>query len=146
MSGTKKAFQKYSLNEHKVHFLDFLLFTFRFKFCIYLFLAAQGLCCWVRTFSTVTVWLVWLSVEQGSLCCSLRASHHGGFSCCEAQALHPADSVVAVRGLNICGTQTYLLLCMWNLPRKEIEPLSPALAGRFLSTVPPGKSHLLDFN
>ena len=30
---------------------------------------------------------------------------------------------------------------MWNLPRPGIEPMSPALAGGFLSTVPPGKSH-----
>ena len=30
---------------------------------------------------------------------------------------------------------------MWNLPRPGIEPVSPALAVGFLSTVPPGKSH-----
>ena len=29
---------------------------------------------------------------------------------------------------------------MWNLPRTGIEPVSPALAGRFLITGPPGKS------
>ena len=28
----------------------------------------------------------------------------------------------------------------WNLPRPGIKPVSPALAGGFLSTVPPGKS------
>ncbi|KAJ8788184.1 hypothetical protein J1605_005483 [Eschrichtius robustus] len=28
---------------------------------------------------------------------------------------------------------------MWDLPRPGIEPVSPALAGRFLTTVPPGK-------
>ena len=28
---------------------------------------------------------------------------------------------------------------MWNLPRSGIKPLSPALAGRFLTTKPPGK-------
>ena len=28
---------------------------------------------------------------------------------------------------------------MWNLPRVGIEPVSPALAGRFLTTGPPGK-------
>ena len=31
---------------------------------------------------------------------------------------------------------------MWNLPRPGFQPLSPALAGRFLSTGPPGKSCL----
>ena len=29
---------------------------------------------------------------------------------------------------------------MWNLTRPGMEPVFPALAGRFLSTVPPGKS------
>ena len=29
---------------------------------------------------------------------------------------------------------------MWNLPRPGIEPMTPALAGRFLTTGPPGKS------
>ena len=29
---------------------------------------------------------------------------------------------------------------MWDLPGSGIEPVSPALAGGFLSTVPPGKS------
>ena len=29
---------------------------------------------------------------------------------------------------------------MWDLPRPGIEPVSPALASRFLTTAPPGKS------
>ena len=29
---------------------------------------------------------------------------------------------------------------MWNLPRPGVKPVSPALAGGFLPTVPPGKS------
>ena len=28
---------------------------------------------------------------------------------------------------------------MWDLPRPGLEPLSPALAGRFSTAVPPGK-------
>ena len=28
---------------------------------------------------------------------------------------------------------------MWDLPGPGLEPVSPALAGRFLTTVPPGK-------
>ena len=30
---------------------------------------------------------------------------------------------------------------MWDLPRPGLEPVSPALAGRFLTTAPPGKPH-----
>ena len=29
---------------------------------------------------------------------------------------------------------------MWDLPGPGLEPVSPALAGRFLTTEPPGKS------
>ena len=29
---------------------------------------------------------------------------------------------------------------MWDLPGQGLEPVSPALAGRFLTTEPPGKS------
>ena len=28
---------------------------------------------------------------------------------------------------------------MWDLPRPGLEPVSPALAGRFLTSAPPGK-------
>ena len=36
---------------------------------------------------------------------------------------------------------------MWDLPRPGLEPVSPAFAGGFLTTVPPGKSlSLLLFN
>ena len=31
---------------------------------------------------------------------------------------------------------------MWDLPRPRLEPVSPALAGRFSTTVPPGKPQL----
>ena len=34
---------------------------------------------------------------------------------------------------------------MWNLPTPGIEPVPSALAGRFLSTAPPGKSASLSF-
>ena len=38
-----------------------------------------------------------------------------------------------------------LLHSMWDLPRSEIEPLSPALAGQFLTTGPPEKSYGIVF-
>ena len=34
---------------------------------------------------------------------------------------------------------------MWDLPRPGLEPLSPALAGRFSTTAPPGKPNQYDF-
>ena len=47
-------------------------------------------------------------------------------------------SVVAACELSSCGSET---LDMWDPSGPGIEPVSPALAGRFLSTVPPGKSY-----
>ena len=34
---------------------------------------------------------------------------------------------------------------MWDLPRPGLEPVSPALAGRFLTTAPPGKALYIVF-
>ena len=42
---------------------------------------------------------------------------------------------------------TWDLRCgMWDLPRPGLEPVSPALAGRFLTTAPPGKPHVTLLN
>ena len=43
------------------------------------------------------------------------------------------------RRLSSCGSQAQLLRGMWDLPRPGLEPVSPALAGRFSTTAPPGK-------
>ena len=47
--------------------------------------------------------------------------------------------------LSSCGSQAQLLHGMWDLPRPGLEPVSPALAGRFSTTAPPGKppEHIL---
>ena len=42
------------------------------------------------------------------------------------------------RRLSNCGSQAQLLRGMWHLPRPGLEPVSPALAGRFSTTAPPG--------
>ena len=41
--------------------------------------------------------------------------------------------------LSNCGSRAQLLRGMWDLPRPGLEPESPALAGRFSTTAPPGK-------
>ena len=96
-----------------------------------------GLCCCVWAFSSCGEgWLLFLVVcglliavaslveETGSRC--------AGFNSCGSQALK--------RRLSSCGAQAYLLCGMWDLPGLGIEPVSPALAGRLLTTLPPGKS------
>ena len=46
------------------------------------------------------------------------------------------------RRLSNCGSRAQLLHGMWDLPRPGLKPVSPALAGRFSTTVPPGKPSL----
>ena len=67
----------------------------------------------------------------------------------EAQVLGVWASVVVVHRLSSCGSQAQLLCSMWDLPGSAIEPMSTALAGGFLTIVPPGKSqctHFIDNN
>ena len=50
-----------------------------------------------------------------------------------------AEHRLQTRRLSSCGSRAQLLRGMWDLPRPGLEPVSPALAGRFLTTAPPGK-------
>ena len=58
-------------------------------------------------------------------------SHCPGFSCCGTWAL---------------GAWAWLLHGMWYPLGPGIEPVSPVLAGRFLTSAPPGKSELKVFS
>ena len=49
-------------------------------------------------------------------------------------------------GLTTCGAWASLIRGIWNLSRPGIQPMSPALAGRFLSIAPPQKSLFLTFD
>ena len=94
---------------------------------------------------------------EATLFCGAQASHCGGFSCCGARAVGARTSVVVAHGpsscgswaverrLNSCGAQPQLLHGMWDLPRPGLEPVSPALAGGFLTAVPLGKSLIFEF-
>ena len=94
----------------------------------------------------LNLWLLWvftvscgLSLVAESQGCSLAVVHSlllAGASLIEGHRL-------SAHGLHSCGIGAQLLCGMWNLPGRGIEPGSPALSARFLSTVPPGKSHLL---
>ena len=99
---------------------------FLYKFIclfVYLFMAVLGLHCCTQAFSSCG--------ERGLLfvvACGLQAR---GLSSCGSQALEPR--------LSSCGARAQLLCGMWDLPGPGLEPMSPALAGGFLTTVPPGK-------
>ena len=48
--------------------------------------------------------------------------------------------------LSCCGSRAQLPHGTWDPPRPGLEPVSPALAGRLSTTVPPGKPPLFFFN
>ena len=51
-----------------------------------------------------------------------------------------------VRDVGSCGPTGLFAQQMWSLPGLGIKLVSPALAGRFLSTVPSGKSSIFKFH
>ena len=53
-----------------------------------------------------------------------------------------AEHRLQTRRLSNCGSRAQLLRGMWDLPRPGLEPVCSALAGRFSTTVPPGKPQL----
>ena len=91
----------------------------------------------------VYFWLIWVFVAAHGL--SLVAASGGysslrctGFSLRWLLLLRSTGSRRV--GFSSCGTRAELLCGMWDLPGPGLEPVSPALAGGFLTTAPPGKS------
>ena len=110
----------------KVAFLFVLFLIFLKKFVDYLFLVLLDFCCCSWTSSGFG--------EPGLLSGHGEwASHCLGFSCWWRTGSRHVGSVI-VHGLSCLVT--------WNLSGPEIEPMSPALAGRFLTTVPTGTTPL----
>ena len=56
-----------------------------------------------------------------------------------------AEHRLQTRRLSSCGSRAQLLRSMWDLPRPGLKPVSPALAGRFSTTAPPGKPLVSSF-
>ena len=99
-------------------------FFFFFNLFIYLFLAVLGLRFCVRAFSSCGKWGPRFIAVRGPL--TIAASP-------------VAEHRLQTRRLSSCGSRAQLLRGMWDPPRPGLEPVSPALAGRFLTTAPPGK-------
>ena len=50
-----------------------------------------------------------------------------------------AEHRLQMRRLSSCGSRAQPLHGTWDPPRPGLRPVSPALAGRFSTTAPPGK-------
>ena len=95
------------------------------------------------------VWLCWVFVSVRGLSLvvasgghsSSRCAGHSSSRCAGLSLSRPlvAEHRLQTRRLINCGSRAELLRGMWDLPRPGLEPASPALAGRFSTTAPPGK-------
>ena len=87
-------------------------------------MAVFGLCFCARAFSSCGKWGPLFIAVRGplSIAASLVAEHR-------LQTRRPSN----------CGSRAQLLRGMWDLLGPGLEPVSPALAGGFLTTAPPGK-------
>ena len=93
----------------------------------YLFLAVLGLRFCPRAFSS--------SGKRGPLFIVVRGP-------LTIAASLVAEHRLQTRRLSSCGSRAQLLRGMWDLPRPGLEPVFPALAGRFSTTAPPGKPYM----
>ena len=91
---------------------------------IYLFLAVLGLRFCARAFSSCG--------ERGPLLIAV----HGPLTIAASLV---AEHRLQMRRLSSCGSRAQLLRGMWEPLRPGLEPVSPALAGRFSTTAPPEK-------
>ena len=118
---------------------DPLLFVLFFKikknFFLYKFIYFTYF--WLRWVFVVGLGLSLVVASRGYSPLRCAGFSLGGFPCCRARALGARTSVVVAHRLSSCGTRAQW--GMWDLPAPGLEPMSPALAGGFLSTVPPGK-------
>ena len=105
---------------------SFFLFYF-----IFLILAVLGLRFCARAFSSCG--------KRGPLLIAVR----GPFTIAASLV---AEHRLQMRRLSSCGSRAQSLRGMWYLPRPGFEPVSPALAGRFSTTAPPGKPSSSFFN
>ena len=93
---------------------------------IYLFLATLDLPCYVWAYSSCGKQRLLSSCDTSASLCSSFSHRRARSPECTGSVAWRASLV--------------LLHDTWNLPRTGMEPMSPALAGRFLTTGPPGKS------
>ena len=87
-------------------------------------MAVLGLPFCARAFSSCGKWGLLFIVVRGPLTIAASLA---------------AEPRLQTRRLSNYGSRTQLLRGMWGPPRPGLEPVSPALAGRFSTTVPPGK-------
>ena len=120
----------YGMRKCSNFILFFFINLFIYFWLRWVFIAACGLFSSCGEQELLLVVVRGLLIAVASLIEEHRLQEHG-LSSCGSQALECR--------LSSCGTQAQLLHGMWDLPGPGLEPVSPALAGGFSTTVPPAK-------
>ena len=120
------CFSHAAFNIFSLYLIFFEVYLF-----IYLYLAVLGLRFCARAFSSCG--------ERGPLFIVVRGP-------LTVAASLVVEHKLQTRRLSSCGSRTQPLCGMWDLPRPGLQPVSPALAGRLLTTAPPGKPLYLIFD
>ena len=114
-----------------------LLFYFIFFILFYFLIEGK-----LFFFFLIYLWLCWVLVSVQGLSLVVASGGHSSSQCAGLSPPRPhfvADHRLQTRRLSSCGSRAQLLCGMWDLPRPGLEPVSPALAGRLLTTAPLGK-------
>ena len=107
-------------------FLNFYLFIYLFIF------GCAGSSVRARAFSSCGKWGPLFIAVRGPLFIAVRGP-------LTIVASLVAEHRLQTHRLSSCGSRAQPLRGMWDPPRPGLEPVSPALAGRFSTTAPPGK-------
>ena len=113
----------------------FFFFFLIYFICLFIYLfifGCAGSSVRARAFSSCGKWGPRFITVRGPLFIAVR----GPFT---IAAPPVAGHRLQTRRLSNCGSRAQPLRGMWDLPRPGPEPVSPALAGRFSTTAPPGK-------
>ena len=101
----------------------------------------------MRMFDWLIDWLIDFGCVGSSFLCEgfLQLWQAGASLHRDARASLVAEHRLQTRRLSSCGSRAQPLRGMGDLPRPGLEPVSPALAGRFSTTAPPGKPSTVYF-
>ena len=111
-------------------FFFFFINLFIYFWLHWVFVAARGLSLVAASGGYSS--LPWAGFSLWWLLLRSTSSRHAGFGSCGLRTLELR--------LSSCGARAYLVRGIGDLPRPGLKPVSPALADRFLTTAPPGKS------
>ena len=119
-------------------FQSFIIFPFLF-FLFFLFFGCVRSSVRARAFFSCGKWGPLFIAVRGPLFIAVRRP-------LTIAAPPAAGHRLQTRKLSSCGSRAQPLRGMWDPPRPGPEPVSPALAGRFSTTAPPGKPPIFPFD